>query len=102
MTNQTGETIVRAAGDNCALPLPEWNATFRALSESATLHRLFAAQATRTPDAPAVLDDNRQLDYAELDRCANHLASKLRKLAVGRDVPVGIFMERRVEMVVAL
>ncbi|MCP4658034.1 MAG: AMP-binding protein, partial [bacterium] len=43
-----------------------------------------------------------RLSYRELDRRAGRLASSLRRLGVGPEVPVGIFCERSAAMVVGL
>jgi amino acid adenylation domain-containing protein len=63
---------------------------------------LVAAQAARTPDAPAVTFGTASLTYAELDERAAHLAGYLAGRGVGPDVPVGVCLERSIEMVVAL
>ncbi len=65
-------------------------------------HELFAAQAARTPDAPAVACEGRTLTYAELDAAANRLARALARLGVGPDVLVALFLERSLDIVVAL
>jgi amino acid adenylation domain-containing protein len=49
-----------------------------------------------------VICGDRQLSYRELNERANQLAHYLRKLGVGREVLVGICVERSLEMVVAL
>ncbi len=66
------------------------------------IHQCFEAQAQATPGAEAVRFEGAGLTYAELDRRANQLAHRLRRLGVGRDVVVGVCMERSVEMVVSL
>ena len=71
-------------------------------SVPATLPSLFAAQAARTPDAVAVVFEDRSLTYAALDAHSNRLASHLRGLGVGPDVLVGVCAERSVELVVGL
>ena len=48
----------------------------------------------------AVIDDATRLTYGELNRRANQLARRLRARGVGRDVPVGICLERSPEMIV--
>ena len=68
----------------------------------ATLPSLFAAQAARTPDAVAVVFEDRSLTYAALDAHANRLANHLRGLGVRPDVLVGVCAERSVELVVGL
>src|SRR3954469_10503492 len=79
----------------------EWNRTEAPYPES-YIHERFEAQAERTPDAVAVVYENRQLTYGELNRRANRLAHHLRGLGVGPDVRVGICVERGFELVVAV
>ena len=50
----------------------------------------------------AVVHENDELTYAELNARANRLARRLRALGVGADTPVGVMLERSVELVVAL
>ena len=63
---------------------------------------LFAAQAARTPDAAAVVFEDRTLSYAALDAHANRLAHHLRSLGVGPETVVGLCVERSPEMVIGL
>jgi amino acid adenylation domain-containing protein len=67
-----------------------------------TLHGMFEAQAARTPGATALIVGEERLTYADLDRRSAQLASRLQSLGVGPEVPVGIFLERDAELVVAL
>jgi amino acid adenylation domain-containing protein len=81
--------------------LVDGNAT--AVPESAAmLPALLEAQARRTPAAPAVSSGDTRASYAELLQSADGLARRLRRLGVGRDVLVGILMNRSVDMVVAM
>ncbi|MBA2284934.1 MAG: AMP-binding protein, partial [Ktedonobacteraceae bacterium] len=81
----------------------EWNATRRVYSESEQcLHTLIEKQVERTPDAIAVVFEGQRLTYRELDSQADRLAQYLIRAGVGPEVPVGVCMERSVEMVVAL
>ncbi|GLY26187.1 non-ribosomal peptide synthetase [Micromonospora sp. NBRC 101691] len=66
------------------------------------LPALFAAAARRTPHAPAVVAADRVLSYAELAARVNSLASCLRTMGVTAETPVGVAMERGVELVTAL
>jgi amino acid adenylation domain-containing protein len=66
------------------------------------LHEFFEQQVERTPEAVAVVFEGWQLSYAELNRRANQLAHYLRDLGVGPDVLVGVYVERSLEMLVAL
>src|SRR5919112_1141017 len=80
----------------------EWNDTRAEYPEDRCVHELFEERARRTPDAVAVMFEERQLTYRELDRRANQLAHYLRALGVGPDVLVGICVERSLEMAVGL
>jgi thioester reductase-like protein/amino acid adenylation domain-containing protein len=65
------------------------------------LHELFEEQVRRTPDALALEDASISLTYSELDRLAGRLAAYLRSSGIGPDEPVGVYMERRAEYVIA-
>ncbi|HEY9401515.1 MAG TPA: amino acid adenylation domain-containing protein, partial [Pyrinomonadaceae bacterium] len=81
----------------------DWNATGADYPLDVCLHQLFEAQAARTPDAVAVVFEDEQLSYRELERRANKLAHYLRAArGVGIDHLVGVYLERSVEMVVVL
>ncbi|MGH7833449.1 MAG: non-ribosomal peptide synthetase, partial [Candidatus Binatia bacterium] len=82
--------------------LVEWNETRREYSSDRCLHQLFEEQAERTPKATAVAFEEQQLTYRELNERANQLAHYLRKLGVGPEVTVGIYVERSLEMVVGM
>ncbi|HYX25277.1 MAG TPA: amino acid adenylation domain-containing protein [Thermoanaerobaculia bacterium] len=81
--------------------LVEWNDTAADFPD-VCFHQLFAAQAARMPDAPVVIAEEGTLTWRELDGRAGQLASHLRTLGVGPEVLVGIYMERSLDMVVAL
>ena len=68
----------------------------------ATVHAQIEAQARRTPDAIAVVSGERRLTYAQLDARADHLAHRLRAIAVGPESLVGLHAERSADLVVGL
>nr|WP_322680943.1 amino acid adenylation domain-containing protein [Nostoc sp. DedQUE03]MDZ7976395.1 amino acid adenylation domain-containing protein [Nostoc sp. DedQUE03]MDZ8048009.1 amino acid adenylation domain-containing protein [Nostoc sp. DedQUE02] len=70
--------------------------------QKACIHQLFEAQVELTPDAIAVVFEDQQLTYRELNIKANQLAQYLQNLGVGSDVLVGICVERSIEMIVGL
>ena len=82
--------------------LVEWNDTQVDYPHDKCIHQLFEEQVERTPDAVAVVFENQQLTYQELNCRANQLAHYLQSLGVGADVLVGICVERSLEMVVGL
>ncbi|HJX20719.1 MAG TPA: condensation domain-containing protein, partial [Steroidobacteraceae bacterium] len=82
--------------------LVEWNATDAQYPREQCIHELFEAQVERTPDAIAVVHEDRELSYGELNARANRLAHHLRGLGVGPDDRVAICLERSAEMVVGL
>ena len=66
------------------------------------IHELFETQVERTPDAVAVVFEESNLTYRELNRRADELAQQLRALGVGPDVLVALFLERSLDMVVGM
>ncbi len=82
--------------------LVEWNDTAGERSPGESFPRLFARQAARSPERPAVSAGDVTLSYGELARRAGRLARHLRRRGVGADVPVGVLCGRTVEAVVAV
>ncbi len=78
------------------------NATQREYPCNLCVHELFEQQVGRTPDAVALVFEDKVLTYDALNRHANQLAHHLQKLGVGPEVLVGICMERSLEMVIGL
>lgn len=66
------------------------------------IHTLFEKQVERTPDAIAVVYEDRRVSYAALNRRANCLAQALRRRGVRADVLVALCAERGIDMVVGL
>ena len=82
--------------------LVEWNDTQVDYPQDLCIYQLFEEQVQRTPDAVAVIFENQQLTYYQLNCRANQLAHYLKSLGVSADVLVGICVERSIEMVVGL
>ncbi|MFI7119340.1 amino acid adenylation domain-containing protein [Amycolatopsis sp. NPDC049868] len=78
-----------------------WNATGEATSGT-TVPELFRRRAGESPDAVAVVDGDRTLSYAELDRESDGLAGYLAARGVRRGDRVGVVMERGADLLVAL
>ena len=82
--------------------LIEWNNTDRDWLKDRCIHQLFEGQVKETPEAPAVISENRQLTYRELNQRANQLAHYLRSRGAGPEVLVGICVESSPEMVIGM
>ena len=65
------------------------------------LQDLFKAQASETPDSPAIVSGGEQTSYSQLDQATDSLGAYLRYRGVSSDDPVGIFMETCSEYIVA-
>ena len=82
--------------------LIEWNQTQRDYPQHKCIHQLFEEQVAKTPDAVALVYQDLQLTYGELNSRANQVAHYLQKQGVAPEVLVGICVERSLEMVVGL
>jgi amino acid adenylation domain-containing protein len=80
----------------------DWNDTAVSYPLDRCAHQLFEDQVERTPHAVAVVYEERQLTYQELNRRANQLAHYLRRLGVGPEVLVGLCVERSPDMIVGV
>src|SRR5437016_4705349 len=79
-----------------------WNDTYAEYPRDRCVHELFEEQVGRTPDATAVVFENQELSYRELNSRSNQLAHHLLKLGVGPDSLVGICVQRSPEMIAGL
>ena len=82
--------------------LVDWNQTQADYPQDSCIYQLFETQVERNPDAVAVVFENQQLTYTELNCLANRLAHYLQTLGVGPEVLVGISVERSLDMIVGL
>lgn len=82
--------------------LMKWNNTSFEHPQDKCVHEFFEAQVERTPNAVAVIFESQQLTYRELNNRANQLAHYLRTVGIRPETRVGIFVERSLEMIVAL
>ena len=80
-----------------------WNETLGAYpQQQQCIQEWFEAQVQETPNAVAVIFEQSQLTYREVNQRANQLAHRLRELGVGAEAVVGLCLERSVEMVIGL
>jgi len=82
--------------------LVDWNNTKVDYPQKACIHQIFEQQVEETPDAIAIIFENQQLTYRQLNNRANQVAHYLQQLGVKPEMLVGICMERSLEMVIGL
>ncbi|HSF40925.1 MAG TPA: amino acid adenylation domain-containing protein [Thermoanaerobaculia bacterium] len=82
--------------------IAEWNDTEAVPALQARVDELYAAQVRRTPQAVALVCGDEALTYAGLDARSGRLAAHLLALGAGPDVIVALFLERSIDLVVAL
>jgi amino acid adenylation domain-containing protein len=82
--------------------LETWNATQAPYPDALSIHHLVEAQASRTPEAVAVISGRDQLSYGALNARANQLAHALRQRGVGGEDRVGVCLDRTVSLVVGV
>jgi len=82
--------------------LSEWNATSLEYQADACIHDLFAEQVERDPHATALVFEDQELSYAELDQRANRLAHQLQSMGIRPDRLVGVYVDRSFDMVVSI
>ncbi|MDP6740559.1 MAG: amino acid adenylation domain-containing protein [Planctomycetota bacterium] len=80
----------------------DWNQTTSEYPRDACIHHLFEEHAAETPDAIAVELGEERLTYGELNARANRLAHHLKRMGVGPEVVVGLFLDRSTDLTVAL
>ena len=82
--------------------LAEWNKTDRDYEQPYCLHELFEQQVERSPEAVALVLEDKQLSYAELNELANQLANRLLQFGIKPETRIGLCVERSFEMVIGL
>lgn len=82
--------------------LYDFNDTYADYPREKTIHQLFEEQVEKTPENIALVFDNQQITYKELNQRANSLANVLRNQGVKPDDIVGIMVNRSVEMIIGL
>jgi methionyl-tRNA formyltransferase len=82
--------------------LRDWNDTVRDVPRDRCLHSLFDEAVARHPEDVAVVFEGQSLRYRELAARADALAHRLVARGIGPDQLVGIYLDRSIEMVVAV
>ena len=79
--------------------LQGFNDTVRALPQDLCAHQLFEEQVARTPEAVALIAEDEQLSYAELNGRANQASTLSARSGVGVETVVGVCLPRGVNQI---
>ena len=79
-----------------------WNKTARSFPRDSRIETLFRAQARRTPRHTAVVADDLQLRYDELDSLSDQWADQLIRNGARPGLRIGLCLERSAAMIVAM
>ncbi|SDW67294.1 non-ribosomal peptide synthetase [Nitrosomonas oligotropha] len=82
--------------------LNDWGVNARHYADVEPVHRLIERRVMEQPDAVALIFQDNELSYMQLNQRANRLAHHLIALGVKPESRVGIALERSIDMVVAL
>ncbi|MBV8745204.1 MAG: amino acid adenylation domain-containing protein, partial [Xanthobacteraceae bacterium] len=82
--------------------LLEWNRTEADYPKDSYVHQLFEAQVERTPEAVAVIFEDRHVTYEELNSRSNRVAHYLREVGVGPGILVGLCVDPSLERIIGL
>lgn len=81
----------------------KWNQTTRDFPQDKTIHQLFEEQTAKTPDSVAVIFDDNEYTYLEINQQANQLAHYLQKnWSVQPDDFIGVMTDRGQHMLIAI
>jgi amino acid adenylation domain-containing protein len=82
--------------------LAQWNETTEDYPKEKTIHQLFEEQVKKTPHNVAVVYEDQELTYQQLNEKANQLAHLLQAQGVGPDTLVAIAVDRSLEMIIGI
>jgi len=105
----TAEKVGELTVDEYNKIIYDWNKTEASYPKNKTIHQLFEEQVEKTPENIAVVFENEELTYSELNEKANQLAHTIRKEyrehcgeVVKSDTFIGIYIERSLEMIIGI
>jgi non-ribosomal peptide synthetase component F len=78
----------------------DWNKTDKDFPKDKTIHQLFEEQVKRTPNNIAVVFEDQQLSYKQLNEEANQLARYISKQNPSE--LIAICIDRSLEMIIAI
>jgi amino acid adenylation domain-containing protein len=80
----------------------DWNQTSAPYPVDVTIAEAFAAQVRKTPNSVALLEAAQAITFVELDRRANQVANELIAKGVSPKTPIGVYMKRSIDAIVAI
>ena len=96
------ERLCELHKDEAKFLLHDVNKTFIERPNDKCLYQLFEEQAKRVPGKVAIDYQGHEITYEQLNSKANQLARYLIENGVGPDQPIGIYMNRSIDMVIGL
>lgn len=82
--------------------IEQWNDTAAPALNGNGVHHLFEQQAAKTPNATALIHQERSISYAELNHRAEEIATQLRSAEVKPGALVGVYLRRDPDLIAAL
>jgi amino acid adenylation domain-containing protein len=79
-----------------------WNNTYASYSDEKCIHQLFEERAVLDPERIALVFDDGELTYSDLNEKANWLAAVLQNYKIGTGVFVGLLLKRSPELIICL
>jgi non-ribosomal peptide synthetase component F/acyl carrier protein len=82
--------------------IKEWHQIDSEYSKNACLHQLFEERVEKTPDAIAIVFEDRQLTYQQLNQKANQIAHYLHSQGIKPEDKIGLCVDRSLEMIAGI
>ncbi|EPR07806.1 non-ribosomal peptide synthase/polyketide synthase [Ruminiclostridium papyrosolvens] len=95
-----GDIEILTEGDRVSIAM--FNRTETGYPKDKTLVELFEEQVNKAPDSIAVVFDDTNITYYELNKRSNILANKLRSMGVQPDDRIAVLAERSAEMIIGI
>ncbi len=82
--------------------LQQWTNTKKDYPKYKTIHELFENQAVLTPKAVAIVYNDQEITYQELNEKSNQVAYYLQNIGVKKESLVGLYLERSVNTIIGI
>ncbi|KAF9397495.1 hypothetical protein BGX21_008809, partial [Mortierella sp. AD011] len=88
--------------DEREMLLQSWNIIETTDPNQLFIHQLLESQAKQSPDSVAVVYEDQEITYRELNARANRIAHNLIDIGVEPDSPVAVCVSRSIELIISL